>query len=241
MQIHFVSIFPSIFDSFMETSLIKKAVDKKVLKFHTINPRDFAKWKHKQVDDTIYGWGPGLLMKVEPAVKAVESIIKRITTNAKRSKKGLHRNSFNIIYLTPSKDFFTQKVAHTLAKYDHLVFVCTRYEGIDHRFIQYMKKEYKTKFKQLSIGQFITLGGELPAMTMVEAITRLVPGVIKEEDSRKDESYNVKKEMNNIEYPQYTKPDEAYGLKVPEVLLNWHHKKIQARRDENTESLDENK
>ncbi len=233
MNIHLVSIFPEIFDSFLSTSLIKKAIDKKVLKFKTTNPRDFAKWKHKQVDDTIYGGGAGLLMKVEPAVMAVESVVKRIIANAKRSKKWLHRNTFKIIYLTPSNDFFTQKTAHTLSNIDNLIFVCTRYEGIDYRFIQYMTKKYKSNFKQISIWQFITLWWEIPAMVMIEAITRLIPWVIKEEDSRKYESYSTDKWMKNLEYPQYTKPDEAYGLKVPEVLLNWHHKKIQERRDEN--------
>ncbi|MBU0626021.1 tRNA (guanosine(37)-N1)-methyltransferase TrmD [Patescibacteria group bacterium] len=211
MQIHYISIFPSIFDSFLETSLIKKAIEKKVLKFHTINPRDFAPGRHQQVDDTIYGGGPGLLMKAQTAVDAVEHIIKKYRLKGKK---------FKILYMSPSKETFTQKTAHALSKIDHLIFVCARYEGIDYRFVQYMKKKYKSKFKQISIGQFVTLGGELPAMTMTEAITRLVPGVIKEADSRKDESYNVKKEMKNIEYPQYTKPDEVYGLKVPEVLLN---------------------
>ena len=149
MHIHIISIFPEIFDNFINTSLIKKAKEKKILTFDFINPRTFCPGKHQQVDDTIYGGGAGLLMKAQPAIEAVESIIKKIKTKAKKN--------FDVILLSPSKDFFTQKQAHTLSNSDHVIFVCTRYEGIDYRFEQYMKKKYGKQFHKISIGQYITL------------------------------------------------------------------------------------
>ncbi len=164
MHIHIVSIFPDIFKSFMETSLIKKAQEKKILSFSFTNPRTFCPDRHQTVDDSIYGGGAGLLMKALPAIQAVESIIKK-----------LKKENFKIILPSPSKETFTQKTAHALSDTKHLIFVCTRYEGIDYRFEQYMKKKYPKQFQKISIGQYITLGGEIPAMVMIEAISRLIP------------------------------------------------------------------
>lgn len=249
MHIHLITIFPEIFDNFLNTSLIKKAKEKKILTFDFVNPRQFCPDRHQQVDDKIYGGGAGLLMKAKPAIDAVESIVKKcvrpVTKGnpvdkgggwAKAKSEGL-RNSFQIILLSPSKNFFTQKQAHTLSNSEHVIFVCTRYEGIDYRFEQYMKKKYKKQFHKVSIGQYITLGGEIPAMVMIEAITRLIPGVIKEEASRQDESYNIKENMNNLEYPQYTHPEEVIGMKVPKVLLSGHHKNIEEWRKSKTKIL----
>ncbi len=230
MHIHIVSIFPDIFKSFIETSLIKKAQEKKILKFSFVNPRTFCPDRHQTVDDTIYGWGAGLLMKAKPAIDAVESIIKKI-----KNKK------FKIILPSPSNEEFNQKMAHLLSELDHIIFVCTRYEGIDYRFEQYMKKKYKKNFQKISLGHFITLGGETPAMVMIEAISRLIPWVIKEESSRQDESYSIQHNMNNLEYPQYTKPEEVYWMKVPKVLLSGHHGKVQERRDKKTKILKDKK
>lgn len=228
MHIHIVSIFPDIFKSFLETSLIKKAQEKKILKFSFVNPRTFCPDRHQTVDDTIYGGWAGLLMKAKPAIDTVESIIKKFKT----------RNwKWKIILPSPSKEEFNQKVAHSLSESDHLIFVCTRYEGIDHRFEEYMKKKYKKNFQKISLGRFITLGGETPAMVMIEAISRLIPWVIKEEISRQDESYSIKHDMNNLEYPQYTKPEDVYGMKVPKVLLSGHHSEIQKRREKKTQIL----
>lgn len=251
MHIHIVSIFPDIFKSFIETSLIKKAQEKKIIKFSFTNPRTFAPGRHQQVDDTIYWWGAGLLMKAQPAIDAVESIIKKLKKTKvpletkgnpaqldKRGKqKGGFEKNFKIILLSPSKEVFTQKVAHSLSNSENVIFVCTRYEGIDYRFQQYMKKKYKNQFQKISIGQYITLGGEIPAMVMIEAITRLIPWVIKEEASRQDESYAVAQNMNNLEYPQYTKPEEVLGMKVPKILISGHHKNINERRIGKTKKL----
>lgn len=244
MHIHIISIFPEIFDNFINTSLIKKAKEKKILSFDFVNPRTFCPGKHQQVDDTIYGGGAGLLMKAQPAIEAVESVIKSIMSKVKSQKskktsKILHLPSsiFNIILLSPSKDFFTQKQAHALSNSEHVIFVCTRYEGIDYRFEQYMKKKYKKQFHKVSIGQYITLGGEIPAMVMIEAITRLIPGVIKEEASRQEESYSVKDDMKNLEYPQYTHPDNVLGMKVPKILLSGHHANIEKWKKEKTKKI----
>jgi tRNA (guanine37-N1)-methyltransferase len=241
MHIHIISIFPEIFDNFISTSLIKKAQEKKILKFSCLNPREFCLDKHQQVDDTIYGGGAGLLMKAKPAIEAVESIIKSIQAKPSKTKKTpsskIQNPKFKIILLSPSKTIFNQKIAHDLAEVDHLIFVCTRYEGIDYRFEKYMKKQYGKAFEKVSLGQFITLGGEVPAMMMIEAITRLIPGVIKEEASRQEESYSIKEDMNNLEYPQYTHPDEVMGMKVPKVLLSGHHKNIQEWRSTKTKFL----
>jgi len=249
MHISIVSIFPDIFKSFIETSLIKKAQEKKILSFDFVNPRIFCPGKHQQVDDTIYGWGAGLLMKAKPAIDAVEFILSsfakggaRRAEDLKNKKKSKIQNSkFKIILLSPSKEVFTQKIAHTLSKSENIIFVCTRYEGIDYRFEQYMKKKYPKQFSKISIWQYITLGGETPAMIMIEAITRLIPWVIKEEASWQDESYSVKQNMNNLEYPQYTKPEDVLGMKVPKLLLSGHHANIKTRRAKNTKSLPKKK
>jgi len=233
MHIHLVSIFPSIFESFLETSLIKKAIDKKLIKIDVLDPRSFVPGKGQYVDDEIYGGGAGMLMKAKPVIEAVESIIlnSKLWILDKKTKKFKIQNpKFKIIYLSPSKQIFTQKLAHAYAEVQHIIFVCGRYEGIDHRFVEYMSDKYPKNFETLSLGKFITLGGEAPAMTVVESIVRLVPWVIKDAKSWQDESYSLQYDMKNIEYPQYTRPEEVFGYKVPEILLGGHHKNIEERR-----------
>ena len=155
MQIHIISIFPDIFKSFIETSLIKKAQEKKILNFSFVNPRNFCPDRHQTVDDSIYGWGAGLLMKAKPAIDAVEQIIKSLQVKNQKSKKktwwcyGPSTLDFKVILLSPSKTIFTQKVAHALSGSENLIFVCTRYEGIDYRFEQYMKKKYSKQFSKI--------------------------------------------------------------------------------------------
>jgi tRNA (guanine37-N1)-methyltransferase len=209
MHIHIVSIFPDIFQSFLGTSLIAKAQEKQLLTFSVINPRDFCQDKHQQIDDSLYGGGAGMLIKAEPIIDAVENIIQNIAPESRA-----------IVFPSPSREVFVQKHAHVLAKYDHLIFVCGRYEGIDYRREQYFQDKYPGQFFKLSLGQFITLGGEAPTMVMLEAITRLVPGVIKESSSREEESYSIKHGGNNIEAPNYTKPETVHGYSVPKILLS---------------------
>ncbi|HKL43719.1 MAG TPA: tRNA (guanosine(37)-N1)-methyltransferase TrmD [Candidatus Absconditabacterales bacterium] len=236
MKLYFISIFPEIFQSFLDASLIKKAQEKGILEFEIINPRDFCKDKHKQVDDEIYGGGAGMLIMAQPMIDAVNSVIEKIQKNSSLGGSGssVDGGDFQIIFPTPSQDVRNQESAHGFSKVENLIFVCGRYEGIDHRFIKYFQEKYKNKFHQISMGKFITLGGEMPTMTMVESIVRLIPGVIKEESSRQEESYSPSKNMENIEYPQYTRPQEVEGYSVPEVLLSGDHKKIEERKNENS-------
>lgn len=230
MNIYLISIFPEIFDSFLTTSLIKRACQKKLLNFTLVNPRDFSDNKHKTVDDEVYGWWKWMLLRVAPFVEAVESVIKKI----KRRKK----NRFKILFMSPSELVFDQKMAHELSEVDNLIFVSGRYEGIDSRFIAYLEQHYPAQFAQISIWKFVTMWGELPAMTMIEAVTRLLPWVIKESESWEDESYNVKNhKLTNVEYPQYTRPEKIYDMEVPSVLLSWNHKKIAEWKQKNMKKL----
>jgi tRNA (guanine37-N1)-methyltransferase len=222
MKIFFISIFPEIFDSFLGASLIKKAHEKWILDFEMINPRDFCKDKHKKIDDEIYGGWAGMLMIAQPMIDAVNSLINSINWD------------FHIIFPSPSEQIRNQELAHTFSKSDNLIFVCGRYEWIDYRFVQYFQEKYPNNFYQISIWKFITLGWELPTMTMVESIVRLIPWVIKEESSRQEESYSISQDMNNIEHPQYTRPQEVEWYMVPEVLLNWNHKEIENWKQQNS-------
>ena len=146
------------------------------------------------MDDEIYGGGAGMLIKAKPVIDAVESVM---SPDAR------------VIFLSPSKEVFSQVHAHGYSQCSHLILVCGRYEGIDARFEQYMRDRYAAQFSKISLGQFVTLGGEIPAMLMVEAVVRLIPGVIKEQLSWEEESYSPVCDMKNIEYPQYTRPEEV--------------------------------
>ncbi len=218
MNIFVHTIFPEIFDSFLKTSLIKKAQDKGVLNIKLVNIRDFCNHKQKQVDDKIYWWWAWMLIKAKPVIDSIENTIKENNLS-----------DFKIIYLAPSDNILDQKKCFDYSKLENVILLAWRYEGIDYRVEQYFTDKY-WNFERLSIWKYILLGGELPAMVFIEAVGRLVPGVIKEKASFEDESYNPKKNMENIEYPQYTIPQEVYGYKVPEVLLSWNHKLIEKRR-----------
>ncbi len=229
MKYYFISIFPEIFSSFLNTSLIKKAQEKWILDFEIINPRDFCHDRHKKIDDEIYWWWAGMLMMAQPIIDAVNSIIQKI--EQENSSLGCN---FQITFPTPSQNFRNQQSAHSFSKTENLIFVCWRYEWIDHRFVQYFQNKYPKNFHQISIGKFVTLWWELPTMTMVESIVRLIPWVIKKESSWQEESYSPSQNMENIEHPQYTRPQEVEWYQVPEVLLNWNHKKIEEWKNDNS-------
>lgn len=218
----------------METSLIKKACDKSVLAFTVIDPREFCTDKQKQVDDEIYGWWAGLLIKAQPVIDAVKLAVQHVS---ERSLKEEKERTYRVLFVSPAQEVFAQQRAHDLAGIDELIFVCGRYEWIDHRFELWAQEVFGENFLKISLGKFVTLGGELPAMTMTEAIVRLLPDVIKEEQSRKDESYNTDMDMNNLEYPQYTRPDEVEWYSVPDVLLSWNHAQIAQRREKHMHHL----
>lgn len=239
MHITYISIFPEIFDSFRETTLISRAVKSRKLQFETINPRHFCEDKHRIVDDEIYWWWHGLLMKAPPIIAAVKHWIeKHKLYKVSSSKQQAKSNSkFLIIIPHPSQNIFKQSHAHNWSEYSHLLFICGRYEGIDERVWLWLQREFSDHVVRVSLGQFVTLGWELPAMTMTESIVRLIPWVINTEMSRIDESYNIDMNMENLEHPQYTRPELVEGMSVPEVLLSGHHKNIQDWKQKNITTL----
>ena len=228
MYIHIISLFPELFNSFFSTSLIKKSQEKWILKINFCNPREFCKDKHKQIDDEIYWWWAWMLIKAEPIIDAVESIIK---------KYKLKESDFKIIFPSPAKETFTQKHSYTFSKQEHLIFVCWRYEWIDYRRELYMQKCYPKQFQKISLWKFILLWWEVATMTMIESITRLIPWVIKESESRQNESYSPKENMQNIEEPHYTRPENVKWFNVPSVLLNWNSEEIAQWRKNNSTFL----
>jgi len=230
MKIWLVSIFPQIYDSFLKTSLIDKSIKKWVVEFFFVNPRDFCEDRHKQIDDYPYGGWAGMILKAKPFIDAVENI----------TKKHLKDKNLKILYLSPSKKFFSQKKAKEYSQVNNLILVSGRYEWIDFRFEQYMFQKYSDKFEKISIGPYITMGGEVPSMIVIESVVRLLPGVIGDQNSTIEESYSDPTH-SYLEYPQYTRPAEVYGLKVPSVLLSWNHGEIKKWRQKNSLKIDVDK
>lgn len=205
MKIDILTLFPNMFNGFKEESIIKRAIKDKKVKINTVNFREFASNKHKKVDDTPYGGGSGMVLMCQPIFDAVDSI------KTKKSK---------IILLTPQGKTFNQKKAYELSKEEHLIFICGHYEGFDERIKSICDEE-------ISIGDFVLTGGELPAMVICDSIVRLIPGVIDDESS-KYESFND----GLLDYPSYTKPRNYKGMQVPDVLLTGNHEKINNWRKE---------
>lgn len=227
MHISYLSIFPELFDSFRSTTLISRAIKNRKLKFETINPRHFCEDKHRIVDDEIYGWWHGLLMKAPPIIAGIKHWITK-------HKLSHWNKKFQIIIPHPSEYIFNQKYAHQFSDSQYILFICGRYEGIDERVWLRLQNNYSNHCIRISLGQFVTLWWELPAMTMTESIVRLIPWVINTEMSWKDESYSTDHNLQNIEYPQYTRPEIVEGMKVPEVLLSGNHKYIQDWKTDHT-------
>lgn len=205
MKIDILTLFPEFFDGLLSYSIIGRAVENNIVSINSTNIRDFSNDKHKRVDDYPFGGGPGMVMKVEPIYNAINSV------KSQDSK---------VIYLSPQGKRLTQEIVNNLSKEEHLILLCGHYEGIDNRIVEnYIHEE-------ISIGDYVLTGGEIPAMVLIDAITRLLPGVLSSEESYVDEShYN-----GLLEYPQYTRPREFNGLKVPEILLSGDHKKIEQWR-----------
>lgn len=199
MKIDILTLFPEMFEGFKNESIIKRAIEEKKVEINTCNFRDFAKNKHKKVDDTPYGGGAGMVLMCQPIFDATES---------------LKKENSKIILLTPQGKTYNQKMAYELSKEEHLILICGHYEGFDERIRSICDEE-------ISIGDYVLTGGEIPAMVLTDSVTRLLPGVIDEESHQKD-SFND----NLLDYPTYTKPRNYKGMKVPEVLLSGDHKKI---------------
>lgn len=221
MKFYVVSIFPEIFESFLKCSLIWKWILSWKINIITINPRDYIHDKQKKIDDEIYWWWPWLLIKAKPIIDSVESVIKKISW------------TYKILFLSPSEYFFKQDDAVNYSKLDNLIIVNWRYEWIDSRFEKYFKDKYASQFEIVSIWKFVLMWWEVGSMCVVESVARLLPWVISDENSHFDESYSISKNMNNIEYPQYTRPYDVYWYEVPDVLLSWNHDEINSRRKKN--------
>ncbi|PIR47723.1 tRNA (guanosine(37)-N1)-methyltransferase TrmD [Candidatus Uhrbacteria bacterium CG10_big_fil_rev_8_21_14_0_10_50_16] len=212
MKIQILTLFPEMVQPYLDGSILGRA-QRIGIKLEAVQLRDFAEGKHAQVDDTPYGGGAGMVMKVEPMYAAL-----------KKLKPFLKRKSTYVIMTSAAGKMFTQKDAQRLAKeYDHLIFVCGRYEGVDQRVEDQLVDE------SFSVGNYVLTGGELPALTMTDAIVRNIPGVLGNDDTLTDESHN---EEGVLEYPQYTKPEEFKGWRVPDVLLSGNHAEIAKWREE---------
>ena len=213
MKIQIISLFPEMFPAVLETSMLWKAKDRGIVEYSYINLRDFGLGKRKTVDDTPYGGGDGMLLKPEPIVAAIEAA----KTN---DPKAL------VILPTPRGQLYKQSEAKKLAAGGRgLIIVCPRYEGYDERVTKWVDKQY-------CVGNYILTGGELPAMMIVDSVVRLLPGVLGGETSTDIESFQD--DDKTVEFPQYTRPEDFRGLKVPEVLLNGHHGEIAKWRKENS-------
>jgi tRNA (guanine37-N1)-methyltransferase len=207
MRIDILSLFPEFFSVLSNWSIIGRAKEENRVQINSVNIRDFSKNKHKKVDDYPFGGGPGMVMTPEPILEAINSV-KNIDSR--------------VIYLSPQGKPFSQELANELSKESHLILLCGHYEGIDNRIIDnYIDEE-------ISVGDFVLTGGEIPAMIIMDAVVRLLPGVLSGEESFMEEShYN-----GLLEHPQYTRPREFNGYTVPDILLSGNHKNIEAWKKE---------
>lgn len=205
MRIDILTLFPTMFQGFLSESIIHRAIEQKIVEINLINFREFSTLNNHQVDDTPYGGGGGMVLRIEPLVSALESV------KSENSK---------VILLSPQGKAWNQKKAESLSQEKHLILICGHYEGFDERIYHYIDEE-------ISIGDYVLTGGEIPAMVLSDSIIRLLPGVIKE-NSFKNESF----QNNLLDFPTYTKPYEFQGLKVPDILLSGDHAKIASWRYE---------
>ncbi|MDO4337099.1 MAG: tRNA (guanosine(37)-N1)-methyltransferase TrmD [Eubacteriales bacterium] len=210
MNFHVLTLFPEMILQGMNTSIIGRAIANGYLSLEAVNIRDYAFNKHQKVDDYPYGGGAGMLMQAEPVYLAWEAVARRIGRRPR------------VVYLTPQGSVFNQSMAREMAKEEDLVFLCGHYEGIDERVLEEIVTDY------VSIGDYVLTGGELPAMVMMDSVARMVPGVLSNHESGETESFAG----NLLEYPQYSRPEEWHGKKVPEVLLSGHHANIEKWRRE---------
>ena len=208
MEFHVLTLFPEMITEGMNTSIMKRAIEKEQIKINAVNIRDYTLDKHKKVDDYPYGGGAGMLMQAQPVYDAHKAVCdgKKIRT----------------VYVTPQGAVFNQKMAVEFAKEEDLIILCGHYEGIDERVITLCIDE------QVSIGDYVLTGGEIPAMVLTDAVCRYIPQVLHNSNSTEDESFSE----NTLEYPQYTRPREFMGLSVPDVLLSGNHAEIKKWREE---------
>lgn len=238
MNFHILTLFPEMVMDGLNTSIIGRAVSAGLLSIEAVNIRDYAFNKHQSVDDYPYGGGAGMLMQAEPVYLAYEAVAEKIRLRSDRAAEmpqmdtdsqeserenaaeGCRGKRPRVVYLSPQGDVFNQRMAEELAQEEDLILLCGHYEGIDERVLEEIVTDY------VSVGDYVLTGGELPAMVMVDAISRLVPGVLHNDVSAEFESF----QDNLLEYPQYSRPEEWHGKKVPPVLLSGHHANIEKWR-----------
>ncbi len=249
MKFTIITLFPESFDSYIKASILGRAIKNKTISVRFLHLRDFAKDKHKTTDERVYGGGAGMLLKFEPLFAALKKAVgtnelkarseSRIKNQESRKHKTrspkplLIKTPAHIILLSAGGKTFTQSVARSFSKHKHLVLICGRYEGVDARIESFIDQK-------ISIGNFVLTGGELPAMVLVDAVARLVPGVVGNEESPKDESFSDE-HAQQIEYPQYTRPEKltvlGKNLDVPKVLLSGNHAKIKQWRENKSRNM----
>ena len=208
MKFYILTLFPEMIENVLGTSIIGRAVDRGLISYEAINIRDFTLDKHKKVDDYPYGGGAGMVMQAQPIYDAWESAARRAD------------GPVRTVYLTPQGETFSQAKAKELALEENLILLCGHYEGVDERVLEEIVTDY------ISIGDYVLTGGELPAMVVIDAVSRLVPGVLNNKESAETESF----ENGLLEYPQYTRPVEFEGMRVPDILLSGHHGNVDAWR-----------
>ncbi len=208
MQFDIVTVFPQMLDSYFDESILKRGVKTKKIKIRTHDLRDFTHDKHRTTDDTPYGGGAGMLMKIEPIFECLQKILK---------KSKFDRKKILILLMSAKgKNFDAKKAKNWAKKFSQIIIVCGRYEGVDERVAKYLVD------REISIGNFVLSGGELAAGVIIDAVSRFIPGVLGNPDSLREESHN----SANLEYPQYTRPPIFKGWKVPRILLSGDHQKI---------------
>ena len=208
MNFHVLTLFPDMIEAGLHTSVTGRALKNGYIHLSAVNIRDYSKDKHKHVDDYPYGGGAGMVMQPEPIYLAYEDV----TQNMEKKPR--------VVYVTPQGSVFNQSMAEEFSKEEDLIFLCGHYEGVDERILEEIVTDY------VSIGDYVLTGGELPAMVMIDAVSRMVPGVLGNEDSGETESFS----NYLLEYPQYSRPEEWNGQKVPEVLLSGNHEKVEEWR-----------
>lgn len=223
MNIHIMTLFPEMVMGGLNTSITGRAISKGILSIEAVNIRDYAFNKHNSVDDYPYGGGAGMLMQAEPVYQCYQAIVDKIhTQSGAGSELCAEKKKPRVLYMSPQGKTFTQGMAEELAQEEELIFLCGHYEGIDERVLDEIVTDY------VSIGDYVLTGGELPAMVMVDAVSRMVPGVLHNDVSAEFESF----QDNLLEYPQYSRPEIWHEKQVPPVLLSGHHANIEKWRRE---------
>ncbi len=215
MKFDVFTLLPEVFPPYLESSILKRAAERGLIQTRVHNIRDYAHDKHHVTDDTPYGGGGGMVMKPEPVFEAVESVLGQNPLQTQGQP-------VPILLLTPQGRVFTQRVAEELSQHEHIALICGRYEGVDERIREHLITD------EISVGDYVLTGGELPAMILVDAVSRLLPGVLGDPTGAEDDSHS----MGLLEYPHYTKPAEFRGWKVPDVLQSGNHARIEQWRRE---------